>query len=156
MIDVYLFDWGNTLMVDFPEQRGKMCDWTTVEAITGAKETLASLSKHAQIYIVTSARDSTEREIQQAFARVGLSEFVTGYFCKDNLGLLKGDPEFLKEIISRLNKSIENIAMVGDSFDKDIKPAHLAGINAIWLTQNNDQYLPRNIKIINNLKELCI
>ena len=42
MIDVYLFDWGDTLMVDFPNASGKMCDWVTVEAIIGANDTLAS------------------------------------------------------------------------------------------------------------------
>ncbi len=53
MIDIYLFDWGDTLMVDFPGVPGKMCDWEIVEAVTGAKEALAALSKHAQIYIAT-------------------------------------------------------------------------------------------------------
>jgi len=31
-LHVYLFDWGDTLMVDFPGTPGKMCDWQVVEA----------------------------------------------------------------------------------------------------------------------------
>jgi len=30
MIKVYLFDWGGTLMVDCPNEPGKMCGWATV------------------------------------------------------------------------------------------------------------------------------
>lgn len=154
MIEVYLFDWGDTLMVDFPNATGKMCDWVSVEAMTGAKETLATLSKDTPIYIATGATDSSETEIKQAFARVGLSQFICGYFCKANLGVEKGSPDFLKKIILKLNKPLENIAMVGDSFEKDIKPALAAGITPIWFTENKHK-VPENVRIINMLHELC-
>ena len=32
MTEIFLFDWGDTLMVDFPGVPGKMCDWDKVEA----------------------------------------------------------------------------------------------------------------------------
>ena len=62
-MNVYLFDWGDTLMVDFPQNTGKMCEWETVEAIEGAKDALAVLSQTANIYIATGAADSTEQEL---------------------------------------------------------------------------------------------
>jgi len=154
MIKVYLFDWGDTLMVDYPNVTGKMCDWETVTAVTGAKETLAELAKHSSIYVATGAADSTQSEIKLAFDRVGLSEFITGYFCKDNLGLAKGTPEFLEAIISTLNTPTQNIAMVGDNFEKDIKPAIAVGINPIWFTPNNNAASSSNVRTINRLSEL--
>ncbi|MDK9759618.1 HAD family hydrolase, partial [Vibrio sp. D173a] len=72
MTKTYLFDWGNTLMVDFPDQSGKMCDWPVVEPIAGAHETLEYLSKYHKVYVATNAADSTELEIKHAFSRVGL------------------------------------------------------------------------------------
>ncbi len=77
-IDIYLFDWGDTLMVDLPGFSGKMCDWATVEAVDGAQEVLEYLAERARIYIATGAADSTEFEIGQAFNRVGLDRFVSG------------------------------------------------------------------------------
>ncbi len=154
MIDIYLFDWGDTLMVDFPGVPGKMCDWEIVEAVTGAKEALAALSKHAQIYIATGAADSTEVEIQRAFERVGLSQFISGYFCKANLGLSKGSPDFLNTILEKLNVASASVAMVGDSLDKDIKPALAAGIQAYWFTKKNIESPPNNIKVIKQLSSL--
>ena len=45
LTEVVLFDWGNTLMVDFPDAQGKMCDWETVQEVSGARALLAELSK---------------------------------------------------------------------------------------------------------------
>ena len=154
MINVYLFDWGDTLMIDFPGVAGKMCDWETVEAVSGAKDALAVLSQHAKIYIATGAADSTELEIQQAFERVGLNKFISGYFCKANLGLSKGTPEFLQSILSNLNISAASVAMVGDNYGKDIMPAISVGIQPIWFTENTTNSVPSNVKVINKLSDL--
>ncbi|TWX67754.1 HAD family hydrolase [Colwellia demingiae] len=156
MINVYLFDWGDTLMVDFPGVTGKMCDWDIVEAVSEAKETLEVLSEHSQIYIATGAADSTELEIKKAFERVGLNEFISGYFCKANLGLSKGTPEFLNSILEKLKVPSVNVAMVGDNFDKDIKPAIAAGIQPFWFTDNDIETVPNNVKVINQLSALYL
>lgn len=157
MIDIYLFDWGDTLMVDFPGVPGKMCNWIIVEAVDGAKETLEYLSKRAQIYIATGAAESTGREIEQAFKRVGLSQFITGYFCKASLGISKGSPEFLPAILSELGISADRVAMVGDDLVKDIAPAAAVGIKPVWLSRGgNNAVSPSGTKIIANLRELCI
>jgi len=156
VINVYLFDWGDTLMVDFPGATGKMCDWEIVEAVSGAKEALDAISKHSRVYIATSAADSTELEIARAFERVGLNQFISGYFCMDNLGLSKGTPEFLSAILKKLNIPSSNVAMVGDNFEKDIKPAISAGIQPIWFTNNNTELVPNNVKVIKELRELCL
>ena len=153
-MNVYLFDWGDTLMLDFPQKIGKMCEWETVEAIAGAKETLAVLSKTAKIYIATGAADSTEQEIKSAFDRVELSQYISGYFCKENIKLEKGTAVFLNAIISTLAIPVSNITMVGDSFIKDIEPAISVGITPIWFTPNSDQIAPDNIRTIKRLSEL--
>lgn len=156
MINVYLFDWGDTLMVDFPGVTGKMCNWEIVEPVTGAKEALEVLSKNAQIYIATGAADSTELEIQQAFERVGLSQFISGYFCRANLGLPKGSPEFLNSILDKLKVRSENVAMVGNNFDKDIKPAIATGIHPFWFTSKHIESATDNVKVIRELSELYL
>tara|TARA_B110000908_G_scaffold92928_1_gene110058 strand:+ start:399 stop:905 length:507 start_codon:yes stop_codon:yes gene_type:complete len=155
VINVYLFDWGDTLMVDFPNVSGKMCDWEVVEAVSGAKEALEALSKNSKIYIATGAADSTELEIKRAFDRVGLSQFISGYFCKANLGLSKGSPDFLKSILAKLEIPSVNVAMVGDNFEKDIKPAIAVGIQPFWFT-NNAESAPDNVSVIKQLSALYI
>ena len=155
MIDTYLFDWGDTLMVDFPNQEGKMSEWPKVEAVIGAQQVLALLSRQAKIYIATGAQDSSVMDIKKAFSRVGLSAYISGYFCENNIGLAKGSPEFLSAILTALDKPATSVALVGDSFKKDIEPAVAVGIHPIWLTKSNIGVVPDTVQIITNLIQLC-
>jgi putative hydrolase of the HAD superfamily len=156
IIKAYLFDWGDTLMVDFPGVSGKMCEWNVVEAMRGAEETLEHLSKHASIYIATGASESTADEIKSAFNRVGLDKYIKGYFCKANTGFVKGTPQFLAAILSELKIPKDNVAMVGDSFKKDILPASAAGIRSFWLSSSTERETPASCECISNLLELSI
>ncbi len=94
MISTLLFDWGDTLMVDFPAAEGKMCDWSHVEPVEGAEQVLRSLSACVDIYVATGAADSSETDICKAFKRVNLDRWISGYFCSANLGVGKDSPEF--------------------------------------------------------------
>lgn len=157
MSKVYLFDWGDTLMVDFPDQVGKMYDWVNVQAVNGALYTLETLSKNNQVYVATNAADSAESDIQMAFERVGLSPFISGYFCKATLGIGKGTPDFFNRIIDTLNVDSKSVVMVGDSYDNDIEPAIAAGIQAIWFNPSG-KVMQRSceVKEIKHLWEICI
>ncbi len=156
MSKVYLSDWGDTLMIDFSDQTGKMCDWENIQAVNGARQTLEALSKQHQIYVAINAADSTESDIKLAFEQVGLSPFISGYFCKANLGIDKGAPEFFNRIIDTLNVEPKSVVMVGDSYDKDIDPAVTAGIQAIWFNpMGKVAQGSHEVKEIKKLSELC-
>ncbi|WP_319553035.1 HAD family hydrolase [uncultured Vibrio sp.] len=129
---IYLFDWGNTLMVDFPHAQGKMCDWDDVEAVPQAKETLATLSKAHQIYIATSASDSVMEDVQRAFQRVDLDQYINGYFCFSNVRIEKNCAKFYQAVAKILGVKERQLTMIGDMPNKDIYPAMEAGLNTIW------------------------
>ncbi|WP_211224850.1 HAD family hydrolase [Neptunomonas japonica] len=152
----YLFDWGDTLMVDFPDASGKMCNWDHVEAITGAEETLAQLSKDAPIYLATGAADSSEKDIIKAFQRAGLNPYITGYFCTENLGVPKGSPDFFNAILKQLDIPASQVIMVGDSYTKDIKPALSVGITPVWFAPDNNQPPSQEVRTIRCLRELYV
>ncbi|CAM3685774.1 HAD family hydrolase [Vibrio aquimaris] len=142
-------------MVDLPEENGKMCDWVDVQAVTGAEKALEHLSKSHKIYVATNAADSSEMDVKSAFERVGLSEYISGYFCKANLGIGKGTPEFFHRILNILDVESQSIFMVGDTYDKDIVPAIKAGIQAIWFNPNNlSSQSNHTVKTIESLSEL--
>ncbi len=155
MKKIYLFDWGDTLMVDFPEQTGKMCNWPEVRAVEGALEVLKHLSKTNSVYIATNAADSTEKDIEQAFVRVGLAPYIDGYFCKSNLGLGKGTPEFFRKIQEKFDTVDIPLVMVGDNYNNDILPALEAGLNAIWFNPSHqERSMSIGVKQIHHLSEL--
>ncbi|WP_272166335.1 HAD family hydrolase [Vibrio diabolicus] len=152
---IYLFDWGNTLMVDFPHAQGKMCDWEHVETIPLVKETLATLSQNHAIYIATSASDSNMEEIQRAFVRVDLDQYLNGYFCFANLGIAKKQPEFYLAIAKQLGVNVSELTMVGDLPRKDIYPAMQAGVNTIWFNPHDlpapSKPIPNQIRCLSEL-----
>ncbi|MGF1753860.1 HAD family hydrolase [Vibrio makurazakiensis] len=157
MKKIFLFDWGNTLMVDFPEQHGKMCHWEYVESVSGAKKVLEVLSQSHPIYVATSARDSSELEIHEAFKRAELSDYIDGYFCVANIGLEKNCPEFYQAILSTLSVDGSQVVMVGDVLEKDIFPAIEAGLSAVWLSdasETESQNLPAEVMKISSIREL--
>jgi len=156
MNEIYLFDWGDTLMVDLKGFPGKMCEWDIVEAVDGAFETLECLSRDSQIYIATGAAESSEEEIKLAFKRVSLDPFISAYFCKSNVGISKGEPGFLASIITSLGVAKERITMVGDSLEKDIKPALAAGITPVLFNPHGSR-IKNNLGVreIHKLQELC-
>ncbi|UWZ98872.1 HAD family hydrolase [Vibrio splendidus] len=151
-----LFDWGNTLMIDFPDAQGKMCDWETVQEVSGARTLLVELSKTHQVYVATNASDSSKDDIIRAFERVGLSQYILDYFCKASIGFSKFESGFYPAIISKLGVAPQDITMVGDTLEKDIYPALEAGLQAVWLnTEGVDLKSEHpNILQVQNLSEL--
>ncbi len=154
MKNIYLFDWGDTLMVDTPGIAGKMCDWEHVEATRFAEETLKRISLKASIYVATAAAESAPEDIEKAFKRVGLNKFIKGYFCKQNTGFTKPAPEFYLTIIKTLSVNPGSVTMVGDNLEKDILPCHRLGFNTVWLTSKQNKDLPEGVRTIANLGEL--
>lgn len=155
MKDIYLFDWGDTLMVDFPGIPGKMCDWDYVQATEFAHEVLENISSRAKIYVATAAAESTPVDIKKAFARVGLDMFISGYYCKQNTGYTKPDLKFYKAILEDLAVDPSRVVMVGDTLEKDILPCHELGFNTVWITQKQNADMAASIRVIESLKELC-
>ena len=58
MIKALLFDWGNTLMKEYPEYTGPMAYWPVVELMTNVYLSLESVSKTLLCCAVSNASDS--------------------------------------------------------------------------------------------------
>ncbi|WP_273024222.1 HAD family hydrolase [Rheinheimera sp.] len=156
MRSIYLFDWGDSLMVDYPQYSGKMYDWPEVSTVVGAQEVLSFLAQRHKLYVATNAAESTEQDIRNAFMRADLAQYISGYFCKATLGLGKGSPEFYLRIASTLAVKPTQLIMVGDSLDKDILPAIAAGLTAVWFKRGRDASDHDNsYRIIRDLRQLC-
>jgi putative hydrolase of the HAD superfamily len=86
-------------------------------------------------------------DVQKAFQRVGLDQYLSGYFCFANLGIAKNQPDFYLAVAEQLSAEPSQLTMVGDLPEKDIYPAMDAGLNVVWF---NPQGLPAPSKPISN------
>jgi putative hydrolase of the HAD superfamily len=127
-----LFDWGDTVMRDYPERTAPMVEWENVEVIDGISDVLAYLhSTGRQIVLATSAEISDESQIRGALARGGLDRYFSGIYCFKNTNLPKGD-EFYRYILEDLQLPASDVIMVGDGFEKDIRIPNALGMFAVW------------------------
>ena len=150
-----LFDWGNTLMVDFPDFKGPMFKWPQVEAVENASQVLAALSKNWFIALATNAQDSSKEEIMKALERVDLLKYLPKIYCSKSVGYAKPSLEFFFFILKDLGLAKEEIFMIGDDFEKDIQGANRFGIPAIWFNQKDNKKVENNLcRTIYDLKEL--
>lgn len=154
MTPIVLFDWGDTLMVDFPHYAGKMCDWPKVAAIPGAREALEFLRRRSRLYVVSGAADSSADDIRRALARVDLDRFIAGCLCRENVGFQKPDLRFYQEVLAQLGVEAREVTMVGDSLEKDVLPCHRLGVRTVLLSTVEPPPLPAGVLWVRSLPEL--
>ena len=134
-----LFDWGGTLMRDFPQFDGPMFTWPRVEAIPHVAEVLAALRPSWVLALATTAEASDETDIRRALARVGLDALLDKIYCYRRIGYKKPSPEFFAYILNDLGMGPERVVMVGDDFEMDVLGANRCGISAIWFNERAPQ-----------------
>ena len=134
-----LFDWGDTVMRDYPERTIPMVEWETVEVITGIAGVLAYLhASGRQIALATSADISNEEQIRGALARGGLDAYFSGIYSFTNTNLPKGEA-FYRHILNDLDLPASAVLMVGDGFEKDVQIPNTLGIFAVWFNPRSDE-----------------
>ena len=154
MIRALLFDWGNTIMVDFCLP-GPMYEWAKVEWVPGAEESLKELSSAYPCYVATNAGQSDACAVRQGLSRVGAEKYFSGIFASTDLGHEKPSPDFFQEISSSLNIPFEELVMIGDNYIKDIEGAGKCGIKTVFLNHKpGPENFPMADAIIHSMQEL--
>jgi len=134
-----LFDWGDTLMRDFPDFSGPMVEWPRVEVVKYVPEVLEELSKSWILALATNAINSNEEQIWGALRRVRLNPFLCKVYCFRKIGHKKPSSEFFAYILDDLHLPASRVFMVGDDFESDVLGAVRCGIRAIWFNQHSNE-----------------
>ncbi len=132
MIELILFDAGDTVLRDVPQYAGPMVSWPTLEVMPGVEEALRTLGARYRLAIASNAAASTPEQIQGALARVRLDRYFAHAFTARDLGVSKPDPLFFDAVLAACGTLPHRAVMVGDSFRTDVVGAKLAGLWAVW------------------------
>jgi putative hydrolase of the HAD superfamily len=134
-----LFDWGDTVMRDYPEITTPMIEWETVEIIDGIADVLAYLhASGRRIILATSANISDENQIRGALARVGVEQYFSRIYCFKTTNLPKGE-EFYRFILNDLDTAVSDAMMVGDHLEKDVHVPNSLGMFGVWFNPRTDE-----------------
>jgi putative hydrolase of the HAD superfamily len=130
MKKILLFDWGNTVMVDFVFP-GPMCSWDRVDWVEGTEQAMEILSKKYPCYLATNAGASTTEEVHLALDRVDAGRHFKGIFLAEEVGFKKPDVRYFENIISALGVSAGSFIMIGDNYFNDCVGAKKAGMKTV-------------------------
>ncbi|MCD6112224.1 MAG: HAD-IA family hydrolase [Bacteroidales bacterium] len=137
MIKALIFDWGNTIMRDFPELEGPMYLWKNVELIPDIKPALEYLSKKYLCCIATNAGCSDTEAMIKALKRVDVDKYFKHFYSSKDLGYSKPDKRFFTSILKNINRSPEECIMIGNDYKKDIYEAKNSGMKTIFFNEDN-------------------
>lgn len=150
-----LFDWGDTVMRDYPERTTPMVEWESVKVIEGIADVLAYLQTSGRrIVLATSAEISNESQIWGALARGGLDLYFSSIYSFTNTGLPKGEA-FFRYILNDLNIQASETLMVGDGFQKDVQIPNTLGIFSVWFNPRSAETRRSSMHLsVHSMREL--
>ena len=112
-------------------------------------ETLQELkNKGYKLYLLSNI---DQFSFEQINTKYNLSELFDKVYPSYETGLLKANPESYKQILAENKLKAEDVLMVGDSVDSDIKSAERAEIKGILVDRNDTREADHKIT---SLKEL--
>jgi putative hydrolase of the HAD superfamily len=150
-----LFDWGDTVMRDYPEITAPMVEWKTVEIIEGIADVLAYLhASGRRIILATSANISDEKQIRGALARVGVEQYFSRIYSFRTTNLPKGE-EFYRFILNDLGIAASDAMMVGDHLEKDVQVPNSVGMFGVWFNPRSGETRESDLHVtVHSMKEL--
>jgi aminoglycoside 6'-N-acetyltransferase I len=136
------FDWGDTLMSEQGPRDLPMALWPEVRVIPGATGMLAALHGDYRLCIATNASVSSRPMIEQALERVGLRHYFAAVFCHAELGMRKESPAFWHAVARMLDLEFDQVAMLGDTLECDVRTPRALGIHAVWFNDRGARPSP--------------
>ncbi len=154
-IKALIFDWGDTIMRDFPEKSGPMYTWDKVEWIPDARETLEMIYRKYIMVIATNAGASDTNDMVKALERVGAEKYFSYFFSSKDLGYEKPDVRFFSTIAEQIGVQPENCMMIGNLYEKDIIGAKACRMKTILFDEKHaNGYYPDADLVIHSFEEL--
>ena len=139
-IKFLLFDWGDTLMVDYPDYRGAMATWDTVSPMPEVAETLPEIVKYFHCAVASNAVESNAELMKRAFQRIQMDNCFSLFITSRELDAVKPEREFFERIANVLNHETVQMCMIGNDYDKDIVGAKKAGMKTVFITKQDGDY----------------
>jgi len=155
MIKALIFDWGDTVMRDFPELKTPMFTWEHVEYIPDVEQALAALKGRFTMVIATNAGQSDTAAMIKALQRVGADKYFHYFFSSKDLGFEKPDVRFFTTIDQTIHIKPDECIMIGNLYEKDIIGAKDAGMKTILFDEKSSKLaFPKADRLIDSMKLL--
>lgn len=100
-------------------------------------EVLATLEQLKQKYTLVLITNTDCFSVQGVMDKFKLDRFFAERFFSYEMGMLKTDPDFLRDVLNKLGLAVEECVMVGDSIHSDMLAATQIGMRAILVDRRD-------------------
>lgn len=139
---------------NYPEKIAQDCYAHVKTVIKTTKSILEDLSKDHQLILVSNFYGNLHSVLDD----LGILPYFNHIIESASVGVRKPNPEIFWIAARTSNCPPEKMTVVGDSFSKDIMPAHSIGSHTIWLKgkgwEENDEDLSIPDAIISDIRQL--
>ncbi len=116
------------------------------------EETINALKALKEKYTLVLISNTDNFSIEQVMSKFGMKELFDHVFFSYDLGLIKTEERFFKQVLSEINLNADDCVVVGDSLQSDIMAAKKAGIKAILIDRRNSRDYHPKIKTLTELE----
>ena len=111
---------------------------------------LRELKRDYKLCLISNTDSFSLREIIEKY---GLNKYFDIVILSYEVGLLKTDPKMFELALKKLKVKKDEVIMVGDSMESDIKGAQAAGIRAVLIDRQGKREYEDKISSLTELKE---
>lgn len=110
------------------------------------EDTIQTLSKIKQMGFLLGAISNAgdDWDVQTLVDKAQIRRFFNVILSSAAFGVRKPDKRIFKHVMSILRVKPENVLMIGDTLDADIRGANDSGIYSVWITRRADPQLNKN------------
>ena len=137
MIKKICIDWGNTICPITGEYSGPMIEWPVIDLYDNVKEVLEKLQGNYELLIATNAKESTIDQIHAVMERVHCAHYFSHIFTPAEIGVGKYMVSYYQSVAARMDCLPQDILMIGDDYDLDVRNAWEAGFHTMLFNPMN-------------------
>ncbi len=116
-------------------------------------ETMDVLKKLKEKYQLVLISNTAPFQIEPSMEKFNLGPFFTKVVLSCDVGKLKTDPTLFKDILKELKLKPDEVVMIGDSIETDMKGAEAAGIHGILVDRRGRREYPDKITDLSYLED---
>jgi len=110
----------------------------TIAGLARSKEILVRLKPHFRLGVISNWYGNLDAIIADA----GMSRFFDAIIDSTRVRAFKPDPAIFQAALTMLHTTAHQTAMVGDSMNKDMAPAHRLGMRTVFLRSIGHEHEP--------------
>jgi len=125
--------------------------WMLARPYSETETVLEKLSQDYKIILVSNTDSFSVNNVLNKFA---LNKYFSEKFLSFETKKIKTDPQFLQEVLEKLNVSPEDCVLIGDSVQSDMLAAKNVGIKAVLVDRRNSRDFHPKIKTLEELEKV--